>query len=78
LPMPKPYRDRVRIGDLRRLGRIDERDERIANCIGGRLCSVGKVGRARSRRVGRVIRQRPRAGKVYRRGYQVVLVVGRR
>jgi beta-lactam-binding protein with PASTA domain len=41
-------------------------------------CSVGRVRRARSRRVGRVIAQNPRAGKIKRRGFPVKLVVGRR
>jgi beta-lactam-binding protein with PASTA domain len=40
-------------------------------------CSVGRVRRARSRRVGRVIAQSPRAGKVKRLGFPVKLVVGR-
>ncbi|HET7857291.1 MAG TPA: PASTA domain-containing protein [Gaiellaceae bacterium] len=41
-------------------------------------CSVGAVVRRRSRRVGRVIGQRPRPGTIKRRGGAVVLVVGRR
>jgi beta-lactam-binding protein with PASTA domain len=41
-------------------------------------CSVGRIRRARSRRVGRVIAQNPRAGKVKPVGYPVKLVVGRR
>jgi beta-lactam-binding protein with PASTA domain len=41
-------------------------------------CSVGRIRRARSRRVGRVIAQNPRAGKIRRRGFPVKLVVGRR
>jgi beta-lactam-binding protein with PASTA domain len=41
-------------------------------------CSVGKIRRSRSRRVGRVISQNPRAGAVKRRGFPVKLVVGRR
>jgi plastocyanin len=40
--------------------------------------SLGRVRRARSKRVGRVIGQRPRAGTIKRRGYPVALVVGRR
>jgi plastocyanin len=40
--------------------------------------SLGRVRRARSRRVGRVIGQRPRPGAIKRRGYPVALVVGRR
>jgi beta-lactam-binding protein with PASTA domain len=41
-------------------------------------CSVGRIRRARSRRVGRVIAQNPRPGVVKRRGFPVKLVVGRR
>jgi len=41
-------------------------------------CSVGRVRRAHSRRVGRVIAQKPRAGTRLRRGGRVNLVVGRR
>jgi beta-lactam-binding protein with PASTA domain len=41
-------------------------------------CSVGRIRRARSRRVGRVISQSPRPGTVKRRGFPVKLVVGRR
>jgi hypothetical protein len=43
-----------------------------------RHCSVGRVRRAHSRRVGRVIGQRPRPGAIKRRGYPVALTVGRR
>jgi beta-lactam-binding protein with PASTA domain len=43
-----------------------------------RRCAVGRVRRAHSSRVGRVIRQSPRPGSVKRRGYPVTLVVGRR
>jgi beta-lactam-binding protein with PASTA domain len=43
-----------------------------------RHCSVGRVRRAHSRRVGRVIRQSPRPRAIKRRGYPVALVVGRR
>jgi beta-lactam-binding protein with PASTA domain len=39
---------------------------------------VGRIRRARSTRIGRVIGQSPRAGAVKRRGYPVKLVVGRR
>jgi beta-lactam-binding protein with PASTA domain len=46
--------------------------------ISARNCRVGAVRRARSRRVGRVISQRPRGGVVRPRGYRVSLVVGRR
>jgi beta-lactam-binding protein with PASTA domain len=41
-------------------------------------CSVGRIRRASSRRVGRVISQSPRAGAIKRRGFKVNLVVGRR
>jgi hypothetical protein len=41
-------------------------------------CSVGRIRRARSRRVGRVIGQSPRPGVLKRRGFPVKLVVGRR
>jgi beta-lactam-binding protein with PASTA domain len=41
-------------------------------------CSVGTIRRARSRRPGRVIAQRPRPGVIRRRGFPVNLVVGRR
>jgi beta-lactam-binding protein with PASTA domain len=41
-------------------------------------CSVGRIRRASSRRVGRVIGQNPRPGVIKRRGFPVNLVVGRR
>ena len=41
-------------------------------------CSVGKIRRARSSRVGRVIGQSPRAGVKKPNGFKVKLVVGRR
>jgi beta-lactam-binding protein with PASTA domain len=41
-------------------------------------CRVGRVRRARSRRVGRVLRQSPRPGVRRARGTRVNLVVGRR
>jgi beta-lactam-binding protein with PASTA domain len=40
-------------------------------------CGVGSITRRRSPRVGRVLRQTPRAG-VKRRNYPIDLVVGRR
>jgi beta-lactam-binding protein with PASTA domain len=46
--------------------------------IRSRHCSVGRVRRARSRRIGKVIGQSPRAGAVRRRGTKVNLVIGRR
>jgi beta-lactam-binding protein with PASTA domain len=53
------------------LGRAKQR-------IRAKHCSVGRIRRARSRRPGRVIAQRPRPGTVKRRGFPVNLVVGRR
>jgi beta-lactam-binding protein with PASTA domain len=41
-------------------------------------CRVGRVRHARSRRLGRVIGQSPRAGRVKPAGFRVSLVVGRR
>ena len=41
-------------------------------------CRVGRIRRAHSRRVGRVLGQRPKAGAVRPRGTRVRLVVGRR
>jgi beta-lactam-binding protein with PASTA domain len=41
-------------------------------------CSVGRVRRARSRLVGRVIGQSPQGGARKPRGFRVTLVVGRR
>jgi beta-lactam-binding protein with PASTA domain len=46
--------------------------------IRAKHCSVGRIRRSRSRRVGRVIAQNPRAGKIKPRGFRVNLVVGRR
>ena len=46
--------------------------------IRARDCSVGRIRRVRSRRVGRVLAQSPRAGSVRRRGLRVNLIVGRR
>jgi len=46
--------------------------------IGRANCRVGRVRRARSRRVGRVLSQSPRARSVHPRGTRVNLVVGRR
>jgi beta-lactam-binding protein with PASTA domain len=46
--------------------------------IRAKHCSVGRIRRAHSRRVGRVIGQSPRPGTVKRRGFPVKLVVGRR
>jgi Beta-propeller repeat/PASTA domain len=41
-------------------------------------CSVGRIRRVRSKRVGRVVVQSPPAGAVRRRGFKVNLTVGRR
>ena len=46
--------------------------------IRARKCSVGQIRRARSKRVGRVIGQNPKAGTVKPRNFPVRLVVGRR
>jgi beta-lactam-binding protein with PASTA domain len=46
--------------------------------IRARHCSVGRIRRARSRFVGRVVGQSPKAGKVKASGYPVKLIVGRR
>ena len=46
--------------------------------IRARHCAVGPVRRARSRRVGRVIAQRPRSGAIRLAGFRVHLVVGRK
>jgi beta-lactam-binding protein with PASTA domain len=43
-----------------------------------RRCRVGTIRRQPSRRVGRVIRQLPRAGAVRAVGFRVNLVLGRR
>jgi beta-lactam-binding protein with PASTA domain len=41
-------------------------------------CAVGRVRRARSRLVGRVIGQSPQGGARKPRGFRVTLIVGRR
>jgi FG-GAP-like repeat len=70
-PPPPPARCRVpRVIGLR-LTRARTRIRR-ANC------SVGRISRVRSRRVGRVLRQSPMPGAVRRRGFKVNVVVGRR
>jgi beta-lactam-binding protein with PASTA domain len=51
---------------------------RARSRIRAKHCSVGRIRRARSRRLGRVIGQSPRPGTVKRRGFPVKLVVGRR
>jgi subtilisin family serine protease len=72
-PPPPPPQVRCRVPRVigLKLGRARTRIRR-ANC------SVGRIRRVRSRRVGRVLRQSPRAGAVKRRGFKVTLVVGRR
>jgi len=45
--------------------------------IRARHCSVGRIRRVQSRRVGRVLAQKPRAGTRKPRGFPVKLVVGR-
>jgi beta-lactam-binding protein with PASTA domain len=51
---------------------------RASRRVRARHCTVGRVRRTRSRRVGRVIAQRPKAGTRLARGGRVSLVVGRR
>ena len=46
--------------------------------ISTRHCRLGTVRRARSRRAGRVISQRPSGGVLRPRGYKISLVIGRR
>jgi hypothetical protein len=70
-PPPPPARCRVPRVIGFRLGQARQRIRR-ANC------SVGRVRRAHSRRVGRVIGQSPRPGAVRRGGFPLRLVVGRR
>jgi hypothetical protein len=72
-PPPPPPRSRCTVPNVvgMRLGRARSR-------IGSAHCSVGTVRRKSSRRVGRVIGQRPRPGAIKRRGYPIALVVGRR
>jgi beta-lactam-binding protein with PASTA domain len=51
---------------------------RAKSKIRSKHCSVGRIRRARSTRVGRVIGQSPRAGAVKAKGFKVNMVVGRR
>jgi beta-lactam-binding protein with PASTA domain len=46
--------------------------------IRAKHCSVGRIRRARSTRVGRVISQSPKPGAIKANGFKVKLVVGRR
>jgi hypothetical protein len=74
-PPPPPPPPRVRCVVPRVLGlRIATARRKLRL----RHCSVGRVQRRHSRRVGRVIYQRPYPGWVKRRGYPILLVVGRR
>ena len=72
-PPPPPPRARCHVPRVigLRLGQAKSRIRRAR-------CSVGRIRRARSRRVGRVIGQSPRPGVFKRRGFPVKLVVGRR
>lgn len=72
-PPPPPPPERCVVPKVigLRLGRARSR-------IRARHCSVGRVRRTRSRRVGRVISQSPKPRAVRRRGFPVKLVVGRR
>jgi peptide/nickel transport system substrate-binding protein len=74
-PPPPPPPPRVRCVVPRVIGL---RLARARTRIRARHCSVGRIRRARSRRVGRVIGQSPRPGTVRARGAKVRLVVGRR
>jgi hypothetical protein len=74
-PVPPPPPSRARCHVPRVIGmRLLRAKARIRRAG----CSVGRVRGARSRRVGRVIRQSPRAGMRLARGARVNLVVGRR
>jgi len=72
-PPPPPRAPRCRVPRVigMKLGRARSR-------IRAAHCTVGRVRRARSRRVGRVIAQSPKPGKVLRNRGKVNLVVGRR
>jgi len=74
-PPPSPAPPRARCVVPRVLGSTTRR---ARSRIRARHCSVGRVRRTHSRRVGRVLRQSPKPGAVKRRGYPVLLVVGRR
>jgi beta-lactam-binding protein with PASTA domain len=51
---------------------------RAKSKIRAKQCSVGRIRKTHSRRVGRVISQSPRPGTVKPKGFKVSLVVGRR
>ena len=74
-PSPPPSPPRARCVVPRVLGM---KTRRARSRIRARRCSVGRIRRTHSRRVGRVVRQSPRPGAVKRRGYAVKLFVGRR
>jgi hypothetical protein len=74
-PPPPPPRPTVRCTVPRVIGLTLGR---ARTRIRARHCSVGRIRRARSRRVGRVISQSPRPSAVRRRGFPVRLVIGRR
>lgn len=68
---PNPNRCRVpRVVGLR-LGAARTRIRRA-------MCAVGRIRRVRSRRIGRVLTQTPRPGRVLYQGFPIRLVVGRR
>jgi hypothetical protein len=72
-PPPPPPRVRCAVPRVKGLALRKARTR-----IRARHCSVGRIRRARSRRVGRVIAQSPRPGRRLARGTRVNLVVGRR
>ena len=72
-PPPAPPQPRCRVPGVVGL-RLATARRRIQRA----RCSVGRIRRARSRRVGRVLAQSPRRGSVRPRGPAVRLVVGRR
>jgi len=75
VPPPPPPAPLVRCVVPRVIGMTLRRARAV---IRARHCSVGRVTRVRSRRVGRVIRQSPRGGTRLPRGGRVSLGVGRR
>ncbi len=72
-PPPPPPAVRCRVPKVVGL-RLESAKTRISRAH----CRVGKIHRVRSKRVGRVLRQSPRAGAVRPRGARVNLTVGRR
>jgi hypothetical protein len=71
-PAPPPPRVRCHVPKVIGLTLVRARRRVLAG-----HCSVGRVHRERSRRSGRVLSQRPRAGTAGPRGLRVKLVVGR-